>query len=181
MKRTSIRTQYGFTLVEVMVVIVVMGIMASLVLLNLNGTDHRKALQAKELFILDLERILREANDQSRVLALDIQAATDVTAFRYAVMEYQPQQTSNLTNNSPWQPYSEFKIRNLPEQVSFQVTATDYQFQNAANTTLLQNNAPQLIFLGNGDVKPVRVQFYFEDRALGAEIDIDHLGKINAE
>lgn len=179
MKQKSIRTQHGFTLIEVMVVIVVMGIMASLVLLNLNGTDHRKALQAKERFVLDLQRILREANDQSRVLALDVQAATDVNVSRYAVVEYQPQ-ASSLSNNSPWQAYPEFKTRDLPEQVSFQVTATDYQFQNATNTALLQN-APQLIFLGNGEVKPVRIQFYFEEHALGAEIDIDHLGKINAE
>lgn len=175
-----ISTQHGFTLVEVMVVIVVMGIMASLVLMNLNGTEHRKALQAKELFILDLTRILREANDQSRVLALDIQAATDVSASRYAVMEYKPQ-VSSFTDHSPWWPYSEFKIKDLPAHVSFQVTPTDYQFQHAGNTALLQNNGPQLIFLGNGEVKPVRIQFYFEDRALGAEIEIDHLGKINAQ
>ena len=39
----------GFTLIELMVVIVIMGIMASLVLLNTSGVDQRKAMQAREI------------------------------------------------------------------------------------------------------------------------------------
>lgn len=38
----------GFTLVELMVVIVIMAIMASLVMLNINGVDQRKAAQARD-------------------------------------------------------------------------------------------------------------------------------------
>ena len=73
----------GFTLIEVMVVIVIMSIMASLVVLNIGGVDQRKAMQTREVLLLDLQRILREANDQSRILALDVQAATDISPFRY--------------------------------------------------------------------------------------------------
>ncbi len=40
----------GFTLVELMVVIVIMAIMASLVMLNINGVDQRKAAQARVFF-----------------------------------------------------------------------------------------------------------------------------------
>ena len=51
----------GFTLIEVMVVIVIMSIMASLVVLNIGGVDQRKAMQTREVLLLDLQRILREA------------------------------------------------------------------------------------------------------------------------
>ena len=51
----------GFTLIELMVVIVIMGIMASLVLLNTSGVDQRKAMQAREILLVDLQRVLREA------------------------------------------------------------------------------------------------------------------------
>lgn len=51
----------GFTLIEVMVVIVIMSIMASLVVLNISGVDQRKAMQAREVLLLDLQRILRES------------------------------------------------------------------------------------------------------------------------
>ena len=175
----------GFTLIELMVVIVIMVIMASLILTNINGVDQRKAMQAREVFIMDLHRINREANDQARIFALNVQAATDVSPFHYGVMEFlvpslQNKQNSTLTENKKWQEYSEFSERALPEQVSFSITALDHRQENANNDDLLNSNAPKLVWLGNGEAKPVRIQFYFEQRPIGEEIEIDHLGKINA-
>ena len=80
----------GFTLIEVMVVIVIISIIASLVVLNIDGLDQRKAMQAREMLLLDLKQINREANDQSRIYALDIQNATDVAEAQYGIIEYLP-------------------------------------------------------------------------------------------
>ena len=88
MKYTGSALIRGFTLIELMVVIVIMAIMASLILTNINGIDQRKAMQAREVFILDLHQINREANDQARILSLQLQNATDVATFQYAVLEY---------------------------------------------------------------------------------------------
>jgi len=174
----------GFTLIELMVVIVIMAIMASLILTNINGVDQRKAMQAREVFIMDLRRINREANDQARIFALDVQTATDVSPFRYGVVEYlvpsfQATQNSALNQNNKWQDYSEFEKRALPDHVSFNVQSLDHRYENANNDDLLNANAPKLLWLGNGEAKPVRIQFYFEQRPIGEEIEIDHLGKIN--
>ncbi len=184
MKHTKSASIRGFTLIELMVVIVIMAIMASLILTNINGVGQRKAMQAREVFIMDLRRINREANDQARIVALDVHAATDVSPFRYAVIEYlvpsiQKTQTSQFSENKKWQDYAEFKPRDLPEQVSFSVQSLDQQYENANNDDLLNANAPKLLWLGNGEAKPVRIQFYFEQRPIGEEIEIDHLGKIN--
>ncbi|SDY24611.1 pilus assembly FimT family protein [Acinetobacter kyonggiensis] len=184
MKHTKSASIRGFTLIELMVVIVIMAIMTSLILTNINGVDQRKAMQAREVFIMDLRRINREANDQARIFALDVQTATDVSPFRYAVIEYlvpsiQATQTSQISKNQKWQNYAEFKPRDLPEQVSFNVQSLDQQYENANNDDLLNTNAPKLLWLGNGEAKPVRIQFYFEQRPIGEEIEIDHLGKIN--
>ena len=184
MKHTGSSSIRGFTLIELMVVIVIMAIMASLILTNINGVDQRKAMQAREVFIMDLSRINREANDQARIFALDIQNATDVSPFRYGVVEYFVSslpnlQNSALTENKKWQQYPEFPQRTLPEHVSFSITALDYRYENASNEDLINSNAPKLLWLGNGEAKPVRIQFYFEQRPIGEEIEIDHLGKIN--
>ena len=171
----------GFTLVELMVVIVIMGIMASLVMMNIGGTDQRKAMQAREVFLMDVQKILRESNDQSRILALNVQAATDVADFQYDVMEYLPKQNTEslLNQNNNWQNYKDFSMRVLPEHVTFSIQSLERRYENANNSELLNQNAPKLIWLGNGEVKPVRIQFYFEERPVGNEIEIDHLGKIN--
>ena len=84
-----------------------------------------------------------------------------------------------LIENKKWQQYSEFKPRTLPEQVSFSVQPVDQQYENAKNDDLLQGDAPKLLWFGNGEAKPVRIQFYFEQRPIGEEIELDHLGKIN--
>lgn len=174
----------GFTLVELMVVIVIMGIMASLVMMNMSGTDQRKAMQAREVFIMDVQRILRESNDQSRILALNSQPASDADGFQYGVMEYLPQKNNEnnfnlLSNqNNHWQNYQDFPIRVLPENVTFSILPLDRRYENANSSELLNQNSPKLIWLGNGEIKPVRVQFYFENRPVGNEIEIDYLGKI---
>ena len=51
--QSPLKSQKGFTLIEVMVVIVIMTIMTSLVVLNIGGVDQKKAMQARELFLLD--------------------------------------------------------------------------------------------------------------------------------
>ena len=184
MKPIRLSSIRGFTLIELMVVIVIMAIMASLILTNINGVDQRKAMQAREVFIMDLRRINREANDQARIFALNVQSATDVSPFRYGVLEYLPPSIQTTTpqvfeENKKWQNYAEFIPRALPEHVSFTITALDHAYENANNEDLLNSNAPQLLWLGNGEAKPVRIQFYFEQRPIGEEIEIDHLGKIN--
>jgi len=182
---SSSSAHYGFTLIELMVVIVIIGITASLVVMNLNGIDQRKAMQAREVFLLDLQKINREANDQARILALETRSATDVNTFVYNLLEYQTATDMKTTTGflapapEKWQKYSEFPSRHLPPNVSFSIQPLGHDFQNASNEELLGSRAPKLIWLGNGEVRPVRIQFYLEQRPVGHEIEIDYLGKIS--
>ena len=187
--------QKGFTLIELMVVIVIISIIASLIVLNIDGVDQRKAMQARELLILDLKKMNREAVDQSRIYALVIQSQTDVAGFGYRFDEYIPQrsQTNDAThrlnhsnalnssnnNQKKWLEADAVTVRELPNRVSFTVESQDHEFKQAQNTDLLGNNAPKLIWLGNGEVKPVSIQIYYDQKPVGDLIQIDYLGKID--
>ena len=187
--------QKGFTLIELMVVIVIISIIASLIVLNIDGVDQRKAMQARELLILDLKKMNREAVDQSRIYALVIQSQTDVASFGYRFDEYIPQrsQTNDAThrlnhsnalnssnnNQKKWLEADAMTVRELPNRVSFTVESQDHEFKQAQNTDLLGNNAPKLIWLGNGEVKPVSIQIYYDQKPVGDLIQIDYLGKID--
>ena len=175
--------EQGFTLIEIMVVIVIMTVMTSLVVLNIGGIDQRRAMQAKEMFILDLKKINKEATDQAKVLALNTQNATDVAPFSYSLFEYHDQSREQVQQaDRTWQLYKEFKTRQLPDQVSFSIQSLDADNNSKAkNEDLLGGKAPQLIWFGNGEVKPVRIQFYYQQQAIGNEFELDHLGKINEE
>ncbi|HDI5455252.1 type II secretion system protein [Acinetobacter baumannii] len=175
------QSQKGFTLIEVMVVIVIMTIMTSLVVLNIGGVDQKKAMQARELFLLDLQKINKESLDQSRVLALETHGETDVSPFSYELYEYHDQSTLQVQDiKNRWQKYTEFKTRQLPAHVSFSVQPLDDQnYSKAKKTDLIGGQTPQLIWFGNGEAKTVKIQFYLEQKPIGSEIQIDHLGKIN--
>jgi general secretion pathway protein G len=185
-KQLPSQQQKGFTLIELMVVIVIVGVMASLVLMNIDGVDQRKAMQARELLILDLKKINREANDQSRIYALNVQSATDVAPFRYSVDEYNVLD-SNINNvrldssreQKKWLPLEEFKTRELPQHVSFSIEPQEHDFENAKNSELVGTNAPKLIWLGNGETKPVNIQIYYDQKPIGEIIQVDYLGKVS--
>lgn len=187
MTSSNASRQLGFTLIELMVVIVIVAMLASLIVMNIGGVDQRKAMQAREILLMELKKINLQSRDQARIYALRTENATDVSPFRYAVFEYQikTQSPSNAINpsiNAPaatWQAATGFKVQNLPEQVFFQIESMDQDYSRAHHEELTNEQSPPLIWLGNGEVKPVRIQFYFQQQELGAPIEVDHLGKIN--
>ena len=167
-------SERGFTLVEVMVVIVVMGIVASLVMMNISGMDQRKAMQAREILIFDLKHINRLANEQGQVLALELKPYQDGTL--YQLMQYSVEATDL---NHTWQKFNIFTSKTLPYEMRLEITAIQQNYTNATNQALLAEQAPKLMWLGNGEAKPVRIQVYFQERPLGHEIEIDYLGKVH--
>lgn len=178
----SIKRQLGFTLLELMVVIVIIGILASLILLNTEGVGQRKAFQAREGLMLDLNKIKKESLDQAKILALVTAPATDLKPFSYEIAHYQNQTSSTILQaNQKWQPEPEFLVQTLPERVTFTIESTDNNPQSTARQALLNQQAPKLIWFGNGEVTPVRIQFYYEQRPVGYPIEIDHLGKVTHE
>lgn len=167
-------SERGFTLVEVMVVIVVMGIVASLVIMNLSGVERRKAMQARELLLFDLKHINHLANQQAQVLTLEFQPQQDATS--YQVLHYRAEQSSN---EAKWQQLNVFKAKTLTPGIRVEITPIEQSYPNARNLDLLADQAPKLMWLGNGEAKPARIQLYFEEQALGQEIEIDYLGKVH--
>ncbi|MBU3846805.1 MAG: prepilin-type N-terminal cleavage/methylation domain-containing protein, partial [Candidatus Acinetobacter avistercoris] len=148
----------GFTLIELMVVIVIISIMASLVVMNLGGVDQRKAMQTREMLIMDLKRINREANDQSRIFALVVKPATDVATFQYAIQEYRSQATSSpstnngqinlasgsnqsvqasLSKSKQWVELDDSYTKTLPQAVSFSLESEQHDFKRANNSELV--------------------------------------------
>ena len=186
-KTSSSQLQSGFTLIELMVVIVIIAVVASLVVFSVEGVDQRKAMQAREVLMLDLKQIQRESSDQGRIYALKISPATDVSDFKYALVEYHDKTVDlanpnkRMANEKKWTEVQDFSVRTLPSRVSFNITAQEHQFNNAANTDLIGRNAPDLIWLGNGETKPVAIQMYYDQKPVGELIRLDYLGQVSDE
>lgn len=181
--QSSIR-QHGFTLIEVMLVIVIMAVMASLIVMNVQGIDQRKVMQAREMLILDLQKIRLEAVDQGRVLGLVFLPATDVAPAAYQVLEYvakpsedERQQFEEIYKPKEyvWRIAEDFKIKNLPEQSALEIKMLD-QTQALERLELAQGKRPELIWLGTGEVLPARLQLFLQQHPIGDAIELNRLG-----
>lgn len=184
----------GFTLIEVMLVIVIMGIMAGLVVMNVDSIEQRKAMQAHELLRYDLKKIARESQDQGRVLGLTVLPSTDVVSTAYRVLEYQVQPQPMLQSESVdlphqpqraiWRAARDFKTQTLPDDVTMQIELTDLNPRaqdklNHAEST--QVARPQVVWLGNGEALAARIQLMRQNKPLGAPIEIASNGYIFSE
>lgn len=182
--------QAGFSLIELMVVIVIVGVLASMVVVSLDGMEQRKAMQVRDVLVMDLKKITREANDQARVYALQTQAATDVSPFRYAVVDYQPRATDALNRNTvaaapTWQLAAQFAQRELPPQVSLHIEPSEdarpQSYLATAPSALVGERAPKMVWFGNGETQAVTIQVYYAQTPIGAPVVVDYLGRIDAQ
>lgn len=168
----------GFTLIEVMLVIVIMSIMVSLVVLNVSGIDQRKAMQARDVFRLDVQKIRNASADQGRILGLRIEPATDVQSARYVVMEYKITTTQDHSRIATWQAAQDFQSKTLPDDSDIKIEYLQATEPLNPLQQQTQQPLPQMIWLGNGEAIPVRIQFYFQRQPLGDALQLNQQGLI---
>lgn len=179
--------QRGFTLIEVMLVIVIMSVFAGLVVVSISGVEQRKLMQQREQLINDLNIVRLESMDQARVFALITTSPTATAPSGYFFAEYQPPQTDSQTGQmiarqekKPlWQPVQAFKNRSLSENTYIQVRSMDNSRQINGPEGLLDQQSPDLIWFGNGEVKPARLQLIFDNQPIGSPVYINSAGMVS--
>lgn len=194
-KSRNRQKQRGFTLIEVMLVIVIMSIFAALVVVSVSGVEQRKLMQQRDQLINDLNVVRLESSDQARVYALMTTSATATAPAGYFFAEYQlPEQAdpatlstqpqnsaraNNATQKPVWQPVDGFKARTLEEGAMLQIRSMDNSPQVSGPEGLLGRQSPDLIWFGNGEVKPARLQIIFNNQPIGNPIYINTTGMVS--
>lgn len=190
-----LRNNQGFTLVELMLVIVIMSIFAAMVVMSISGVDQRRLMQQREQLMNDLSVIRLESMDQSRVFALLSTNANATQEAGYVVAEYQPPELQaarqrnstkielDLQNKQKlWKPVAEFKARSFADGAYLQIKPLDNPAtnnNNNQNQNLLGRESPDLIWYGNGEVKPVRLQLMKDNIPIGEAIYVNSLGVVS--
>ena len=194
-KSQNRQKQRGFTLIEVMLVIVIMSIFAALVVVSVSGVEQRKLMQQRDQLINDLNVVRLESSDQARVYALMTTFATATAPAGYFFAEYQlPEQAdpatlstqpqnsaraNNATQKPVWQPVDGFKARTLEEGAMLQIRSMDNSPQVSGPEGLLGRQSPDLIWFGNGEVKPARLQLIFNNKPIGDPVYINSVGMVS--
>ncbi len=169
--------QSGFTLIEVMLVIVIISIFAGMVSLAVGGTHERQVKLAQEQLANQLSMVNLEATDQGKVLGLVVHDATATQPATYQWVEYQKNQPDR---DKRWLPSASLKMQTLPGEVQLRISPLQTQLTPTA-ADFTQGDLPQILWWGNGEVTPVRLQLWYQNRPLGNALYLNELGRVSTQ
>lgn len=176
----SCKAQQGFTLIELMLVIVIIGVFAAMVGLSVGGESERRLLLQRERLVDNLAIVQLESLDQGRVLALQPVPQQSEQAAGYQIVGFEP--TADEVAKR-WPVAEDFAFQPLPDRMRVQVTALqppNLQRQPTKDAAIWQDsNTPQLIWFGNGEATPVRLQLWLEQQPIGAPVYVSATGRVS--
>jgi general secretion pathway protein H len=164
----------GFTLVEILVVVVIMAVVISLAVLSINVTGRDSQLDEETRRIEGLIGLLHErALLEGRDFGMRIEPA----AYEFVV--YEPRRDRWLTMDQD----QEFRHRELPKGVTFQLQMdSQIVVLKAIDRNLPSDQAgpnPQLAIAASGEGTPFRLTLIRDQTQAKASVDGDALGKIS--
>jgi general secretion pathway protein H len=163
----------GFTLIEILVVVVIMAIAVSLAVLSVGVTGRDSQLDEESRRIEGLVGLLHErALLEGRDFGLRIEPA----AYEFVV--YEPRRDRWMTLNQE----HEFRHRNLPMGLSFQLQLDSQIVVIKPIDRNLKSDVappgPQIAIAASGEGTPFRLTLLRDGTQAKASVDGDALGKV---
>ncbi len=163
----------GFTLVEILVVVVIMAIVISIAVLSINVTGRDRQLDQESRRLVGLLDLL---HDRALLEGRDFGMRVAPNAYQFVVYD-------NLRER--WAPFDqerEFRPRTLPKGVNFQLELDSVQVVLKPPDPTLSTDAvpspPQIAIAASGDATPFRLTLLRASTQTKAVISGDALGKI---
>jgi general secretion pathway protein H len=164
----------GFTLVEILVVVVIIAIVISLAVLSVGVTGRDSQLDEESRRIAGLVDLL---HDRALLEGRDFGLRIEPTAYEFVV--YEPRRDRWMTLGQE----QEFRHRDLPKGVSFQL---ELDSQVVVIKPLDRNlsggdaapPAPQIAIAASGEGTPFRLTLQREGTTAKASVEGDALGKV---
>jgi general secretion pathway protein H len=147
----SARAQPGFTLLEILVVIVIIGVMVSMATLSIGvlGADREVKEEAERFWA-----VLRQAREEAELQAIDVAIFVGQTDYEFLRFD---------TRRNEWTPIVEDKLyaqRALPEGLRFRLWLENREIvlkpglPDRSKKDESQKWPPQITVLSSGDVVP---------------------------
>ena len=134
--RTAARTITGFTLIEVMVVVVIMGILINFAVLSLRSHSPEDQLNEESR---RLQSLIQIASEEALLRSSFI--GVDITETGYGFLKLE---------DETWQPVDDtlFRGRELPEELRITLTLSQVPGDDEEKRT------PEIILLNSGEITP---------------------------
>lgn len=152
----------GFTLIEILVVIIILGLLASVAVFSLGGSTQRREL---DQHARDLLLVLQVAGE--RAILDNAEIGVGIADNRVSFMRYTPaEQAWSLLNERP------FRERTWASDFAIELETEDDPPRMPTSEDAVER--PDLVFFSSGETTPFRVTMSLEtdpDRAYHIETD----------
>ncbi len=146
------RNDHGFTLIEVMVVLVVVGLLVTLVGLNLGGGGERRELEevSRSLY-LKMQTAAEEAVITNREVGLRLREG------HYRFLVWQPEEENWVS-----MPGRGFGTTRLPEWVEYSVETDTGGGRELGDDDDDEDELPDLVFFSSGESTPFDLYLWWD-------------------
>lgn len=173
--RKGIRSQ-GFTLVEILVVVVIMAIVIAMAVLSIGVTGRDQQLDQESMRI---EGLLSLLHDRALIEGRDFGMRLEPTAYEFVFYDTRLAQWTHFDQER------EFRHRKLPKGLSLQLQLDSVQVVlKPIDPNLIDNTAPpppQVAIAASGDATPFRLTVVRDDTQARASVTSDATGKLAIE
>lgn len=164
--------QQGFTLVEIMVVIVILTVFASMMTLSVGGSENRKNLAFYEHLQSNLAYVRLLSAEQMQPYGLAIKLPQGDNPKQLVVVKLdnaftnQPSSQTAVSNQPPnanksapaWQLVKDIKPLELPPNLDITIQPVDAASAHSDMPVwLLGDQAPPVVWFGTGEATPVQI------------------------
>lgn len=163
------RRQAGFTLLEILVVLILVGIILSVAVLSTGGGKERELEQEVQRMV----RLIQLAKDEAVLNRVELAIKFSPNAYEFLRQE-----------NEAWLPYTDhrlFRPRNLGEEYELRL------LQDGISVSLQEEDAGRILLLSSGEMTPFELyvglfnseqRFHLIGNALG-EVTVEYPGDAN--
>lgn len=147
--------EHGFTLIEILIVLVIISIVTTLALVNMKANENRQL----ENFTNELSQLLSLVEEQAllRPSVLGVKIKKDSYEFFYYKTDAKLEK-----KESPWQLLKDDDLlleHKIPDDINLRIVTGDEK-----DDTLEETTSPQIIFSTNGDVTPFAIYIGAPDK-----------------
>lgn len=200
----TIRSQTGFTLVEIVVVVVIISIFAGMMSLSVGSSESRKNLAFYEHLIDSLNYVRLLSAERMQPIGLSLQADSQgqvepvIVSLSNPFASYQKSNNTSSSDSTPknamelsamsgsveaasptpsWEPESEVDLPSLPNEVSLTVQSLEASNQNGSSNANDANSVRALQPWFVGQAVP-QVLWFGTGQATPVTIEVRHQSRL---
>lgn len=169
MTATPVTRQGGFTLLELMVVLVIMGVLMTFVGLNVGGDRRFEQLERETR---RLAALLQLASEEAVIRSEELAVRFTPDGYEFLILQ-----------NGQWLPFGEesdrpFRVHQLPDGIDLDL---EVEGELPPSLESEENTAPQVFLLSSGEITPFTLTLLIPDTEQQYQITATLLGHLELE